>query len=70
MFRFEDGTARPVALLGVPQAYIDFVQRGGHQPSEHAPALKNSDPMFALSRKREVSWFSCSFAFDKLLQFC
>jgi GAF domain-containing protein len=40
MFRFEDGTARPVALLGVPQAYVDFVQRGGHQPSEHAPVMR------------------------------
>ena len=40
MFRFEDGTARPVALLGVPQAYIDFVQRGGHQRSEHAPVMR------------------------------
>jgi GAF domain-containing protein len=40
MFRFEDGAARPVALLGVPQAYIDFVRRGGHQPSEHAPVMR------------------------------
>jgi GAF domain-containing protein len=40
MFRFEDGTARPVALLGVPQALVEFVQRGGHQPSEHAPVMR------------------------------
>jgi GAF domain-containing protein len=40
MFRFEDGTARPVALVGVPQAYVEFVQRGGHQPSEHAPVMR------------------------------
>ncbi|MET0630738.1 MAG: GAF domain-containing protein [Xanthobacteraceae bacterium] len=40
MFRFEDGAARPVALVGVPQAYVEFVQRGGHQPSEHAPVMR------------------------------
>ena len=40
MLRFENGTARPVALLGVPQAYVEFVQRGGHKPSEHAPVMR------------------------------
>src|SRR5262245_14753595 len=40
MFRFEGATARLVALLGVPQAYIEFVRRGGHQPSEHAPVMR------------------------------
>ena len=40
MFRFEDGTALPVAMLGVPQAYIDFVGRGAHQPSKQAPVMR------------------------------
>ena len=40
MFRFEDGTARPVALLGVPQAYADFALRGDQQVSERAPVMR------------------------------
>jgi signal transduction histidine kinase len=40
MFQFEDGTARPAALLGVPQAYIDFIQEGGHRPSKYAPVMR------------------------------
>src|SRR5262249_47239623 len=40
MFRFDDGTARLVASLGVPQAYVEFVERGSYQPSEHAPVMR------------------------------
>jgi two-component system, NtrC family, sensor kinase len=40
MFRYEDGTAHPVALLGVPQAYVDFIKRGAHRPSEQAPVMR------------------------------
>ena len=40
MFRFEDGTARPVAALGVPQAYADFALRGDQQVSERAPVMR------------------------------
>src|SRR5262245_30383769 len=39
MFQFKDGTARLVAMLGVPQAYLDFVERGAHQPSKQAPVM-------------------------------
>ena len=40
MFQFEDGTARPVAMLGVPQAYLDFVGSGAYQPSKQAPVMR------------------------------
>jgi len=40
MFQFKDGAARPVAMLGVPQAYLDFVERGAHQPSKQAPVMR------------------------------
>jgi signal transduction histidine kinase len=40
MFRFEHGTARPVAMVGVPQAYVDFAQREGTKLSEHAPVMR------------------------------
>src|SRR5215468_6698796 len=39
MFQFGEGTARPVALFGVPQAYAELAQRGGHV-SEHAPVMR------------------------------
>ena len=39
MFRYEDGVARPVALLGVPEAYLEFMRRGEHRPSERAPVM-------------------------------
>src|SRR5262249_36554811 len=40
LFRFEHGTARPIAMIGVPQAYVDFAQREGTKVSEHAPVMR------------------------------
>jgi len=38
LFRFEHGTARLVAMVGVPQAYVDFAQREGPKVNEHKPS--------------------------------
>src|SRR5215813_3692679 len=39
MLQFGEGTARPGALFGVPQAYAELAQRGGYV-SEHAPVMR------------------------------
>jgi signal transduction histidine kinase len=39
MMQFEEGTARPIAFFGVPQAYVELAGRGG-QVSEHAPVMR------------------------------
>src|SRR5262245_10543180 len=44
LFRFEDGAVRAAALLNVPRAYAEFLQRGLHRP----------DPRTALARVMET----------------
>jgi GAF domain len=40
LWRIEDGAARPVASLGLPQAFSEFMQGGPYTPSEHAPLTR------------------------------
>jgi two-component system NtrC family sensor kinase len=39
MIQYEEGTARPIAFFGAPQAYVELAKCGG-QVSEHAPVLR------------------------------
>ena len=40
LWRIEDGAARPVASLSLPQAFSEFMQGGPYTPSEHAPLTR------------------------------
>ena len=40
LFRVKDGAAVPVATLGVPEAFMELVQRRPLRPSEHAPIMR------------------------------
>src|SRR5262249_1171361 len=40
MFRFEYGIARQVAMVGVPQTYIDLAEGRDTKLSEHAPVMR------------------------------
>src|SRR5262245_23176856 len=40
LFRFEHGIAGQVAMVGVPQAYIDLARRHDTRPSEHSPVMR------------------------------
>jgi hypothetical protein len=39
MFRLEDGIARPVAMLGAPPAFVEFLQRG-HRPGPNTALVR------------------------------
>ena len=40
LFRVKDGAAVPVATLGVPEAFMELVQRRPLRPSENAPIMR------------------------------
>jgi signal transduction histidine kinase len=40
LFRFEDGGAVPMTMLGLPQRMLEYLQRSPFQPSEHAPIMR------------------------------
>ncbi len=40
LFRFDDGGIRPIASLGVPEALLEFFERGPRMPSEDAPIMR------------------------------
>ena len=40
LFRVKDGAAVPVATLGVPEAFMELVQRSPLRPSENAPIMR------------------------------
>jgi GAF domain-containing protein len=40
LFRLADGMVTPVASLGVPQPFLDFIQRGPQRPSPNAPITR------------------------------
>jgi GAF domain-containing protein len=40
LFRIKNGTAVPVATLGVPEAFMELVERSPLRPSENAPIMR------------------------------
>jgi len=40
LFRLENGVPIPSASLGVPKPFLDFLARGPHEPSPHAPIAR------------------------------
>ena len=40
LFRLKDGVAVPVATLGVPEAFMELIQRSPLRPSENAPIMR------------------------------
>jgi GAF domain-containing protein len=40
LFRLEDGGIRPIATLGVPEAFLEFFKGGPRVPSEDAPVMR------------------------------
>jgi GAF domain-containing protein len=40
LFRVEEGVARPVATLGVPQPIMEFIKRGEFRPTQTAPIMR------------------------------